>query len=284
MGYLFTQLARIWENLFASIGAHLTVSVAGIHFFGFPVIFSLSAYIVVILAKMGVALPIAVMAALAGAFIVGVFFAALYRRLSNDSFAVFTLASILAFDALVRSWDSVTGGVLGISGIERPAFAKTLLAITVLGFCVAAASVLFEYLLLNSSLGRALQAHKESPRILDATGKSAKKIGSTAILIAVVLTSISGILTIWRIQFLDPSFGGIPAFLMILTMTILAVKPRISWIVSSTLVISLLPEILKFFSFPPAILGHLRILVYAVLLIILVRRLSTRYTGEKRLI
>jgi hypothetical protein len=50
------------------------------------------------------------------------------------------------------------------------------------------------------------------------------------------------------------------------------------------LCIVLLPEILRFFPFPSSIMGHLRILFYSVLLIVLVKQLSTRYTSKKRFI
>src|ERR1044071_3336139 len=103
MGYLITQLSRVWENFIFTIGTHLTISVGGVFFFGFPVAFSISAYVLAISQKAGVSPFFAITFALAAAVLVGIFFSALYRRLSADSFAVFTLASILAFDALVRS-------------------------------------------------------------------------------------------------------------------------------------------------------------------------------------
>lgn len=284
MGYLLTQLSRFWENFILGIGAHLTISTAGIFFFGFPVCFSLAAYVVVISTKAGLSIWLAILLSLTSAAIAGLFFIALYRRLSSDSFAVFTLASILAFDALLKSWDSVTGGVLGISGIVRPWFASNLFQLMILQGVLAICLFVAEYFLLRSSFGRALGAHKENPRLLDAAGTSAKKVGSHAILIASVLSGLAGILTIWRIQFLDPNFGGLILFIIVLTIGILAIKPDSWWLAGVTLVVTMIPEILRFFPFPSSVLGYARILVYALFLIILVRRLSARYTGEKRLV
>ncbi|MFA5870924.1 MAG: branched-chain amino acid ABC transporter permease [Candidatus Paceibacterota bacterium] len=284
MGYLYTQIARFFETSMLSVGVHITTSIAGIFFFGFPVAFSFGAYALVILIKNGFTLWIAFIITILLSVLLGLIFSLLYRRLSNDGFAVFTFASVLAFDSLIKSWDSLTGGVLGISGISRPSFARTLVALVILQGILAICVFIFEYTLLQSPFGRALRAHNESKIFLDATGIPASGIGSFAITLAVVLSALAGILAIWRIQFLDPSFGGIAILLQILTIGILAMKPKVSGLILSVLCIVLLPEILRFFPFPSSIMGHLRILFYSVLLIVLVKQLSTRYTSKKRFI
>ena len=284
MGYLYTQIARFWETAILGVGEHLTMSVAGIFFFGFPVTFSLGAYIFAILAKGGVSLSVSVLAALAGSLIMGFLFSVLYRKLSNDSFAVFTLASVMAFDALLHSWDSLTGGVLGIAGVPKPGFITGLLELIILQGVVALAFLTLEYFILKSSFGRSLQAHKESKIFLSSLGRNADTIGSFAIILCSLASAAAGILAVWRIQFLDPTFGGIPVLLQILTISILAVKPKVRWIAVSAFAVVVLPEILRFFPFPSSVIGHLRLLFYSGLLIILVNRLSSGYTSQKRFV
>jgi len=284
MGYLFTQIARFFEGLPMSIGSHIAISVSGIFFFGATVAFSLGAYVFTIFAKAGNPIYISVLLALVAAVILGIIFSFFYRRLSTDSFVVFTLASVLAFDALIRSWSSLTGGVLGISGVPRPAYISNLVSLVVLQGIVAVSFILFEYLLLKSPFGRVLQAHKENRTYLNSLGWSSDFIGSSVVVLASFMSAITGILAIWRIQFLDPTFGGIPLLIEFLTISILAIRPKVRWIVISTFVIILIPEILRFFPFPSSILGHLRIILYSGLLIILVKKLSSGYTFEKRFV
>ena len=285
MGYFFTQLARIGEATILSIGAHLSLSVAGIFFFGFPITFGLGAYAFgILVVRFSVPFGFAVAAALGISFVLGILFALLYRRLSNDSFAVFTLAGVFAFEALLRSWDGLTGGVLGISGVPRPDFARTLGELVVLQAVLTVSFLVLEYVIFQSSFGRTLQAHKESKTFLSALGYPASRIGSVALVIAACTSAIAGILSVWRIQFLDPSFGGIAVLLLVVTISIIALKPKASWLFGATLLVLLLPEMLRFLPFPSEVFAHVRLLVYSVLLIVLVKRLSGRHTVEQRLI
>lgn len=284
MGYLYTQIARFLENAVIETGQYLSISVAGVLFLGFPVSFSLSAYIFTILGKEGIAISLAIMAALVSSLLLGVLFALLYRHLSNDGFVVFTLASVLAFDALLRSWDSVTGGVLGIAGVPKPEFLSNFLSLVLLQCVIAAVFLVIGYLVLKSPLGRMLRAHKENTTLLDSLGCNSRTVGSLAIIFASFTSAVGGIITVWRIQFLDPTLGGIPLLLSILTISILAVQPKIRWMIAATLIITLLPEVLRFFPFPSTVIGHLRLLFYSSFLIVLVYRFSSRYTSEKRFI
>lgn len=284
MGYFLTQCARFFEGLPMAIGSHLTISVSGIFFFGSTVAFSFGAYVFTLAVKAGNSILISLLISLGASAVLGIFFSIFYRRLSTDSFVVFSLASVLAFDALVRSWDSVTGGVLGISGVPRPGFISNLFELVVMQCILAASFLLFEFFILKSPLGRALQAHKENKVFLNSIGWNSNFIGSLVIVLASVMSAITGILSIWRIQFLDPTFGGIPLLIEVLTISILAAKPKVRWILMSAFVILFLPEVLRFFPFPSGILGHVRLLVYSVLLIFLVKKMSAGYTFEKRFV
>ena len=284
MGYIILQLQRLGEVVIFSVGNHLAISVAGIPFFAFTVPYMVSAYTVAIMAAHGYSFFTAVVAAIVLGIATGIFYAVMYRRLSTDSFAVFTVASLFGFDALVRSWDSVTGGVLGIAGIERPAFMAELPQLLICTAIVAAVVLLFEYIILRSSFGRALQAHRESPRLLDTTGRSAKNIGTKVIIICALLAGIAGVIGAWRIQFLDPSFGSINYFVFGLTISILADKPKVQWLFIASFVTLFVPELLRFFPLPESILGYSRDLIYAVILIALVHVISAKYTEQKRLV
>lgn len=284
MGYYFTQLGRIWEGMFISTGLHAVFSVGGIFFFGFPVVFSFSAYVFVLLQKAGIMFFPSVIFTLFASAILGFFYALLYRRMSHDSFTVFSFASVLAYDALIRSWDSLTGGVLGISGIVRPSFLSSLFEIAIWGGIISVIILVAHTIMLRSSFGRALQGHKEGRTFLDAIGISSRRVGSIVIIVSSIITAVGAILGALRIQFLDPSFSGIPVLLSGLTIVILASKPKVRWLIVSVLFVVLLPEFLRIFSFSSTIFGHLRMLIYSILLIVLVREFSSRYTAEKRFV
>ena len=92
MGYILTNFCRYFETLISSVGTHSTVSVAGIMFLGFPVTFSAGAYAMVIFNKSGFSILLSVLLAIAVVIIIGILFSFAYIKVSNDSFAVLTLA------------------------------------------------------------------------------------------------------------------------------------------------------------------------------------------------
>lgn len=276
MGYLTTTLSKIWEATLSAIGSHLTLSLGGILFLGFPVAFWGAAYGYAIAAKSGIAVGLSVSIGIGLALLLGFVFAFFYRRLGNESFAVITLASVLAAEALIRSWDSLTGGVLGIAGVPRFYSGQTLLSLMLCAAIVACIGLALESLLAHSAFGRSLRALKENKSVLTAMGTSAGWTGQAAILFAALFAGIAGIFTAARVQFLDPSLGGFVLLIQVLTITIIANTPKTARLLTIIVIIVLLPEMLRFFDLPVSILGHARNFLYGLLLIFLIQ--YTAYT------
>jgi len=270
MGYFVTTLSRVWEALLSTIGSHLTLSLGGILFLGFPVAFWAGAYGYAIAAKSGLTIGLSLLIGIAFALLLGIIFAFFYRRLSNESFAVITLASVLAAEALIRSWDSLTGGVLGIAGVPRFYSGQTLLSLMLCAAVVGSIGLALESLLAHSSFGRSLRALKENKSALMALGTSAQWTGAVAILFASFFAGVAGIFTAARVQFLDPSLGGFVLLIQVLTVAIIANTPKTARLFAVTALIVLLPEMLRLFDLPVSILGHARNLLYGLLLILLI--------------
>lgn len=283
MGYLLTILASFFEATIITIGAHLTISLGGIIFFGLPTLYSAGAYSFVIANTNGYSFYESGIITTVVVLFISLLFVLAYNRLSSDSFAIFSFTSVLAFDALVKSWDPVTGGILGISGITRPLAVGTLSQLVWLELIILIILLIAEFIFLKSRYGRTLLGLRENTQIISSLGASYKKLAFSMIIIASFLAGIAGVLTVWRIQFLDPSFAGMSIVIKIATAAILAVKPKIRWLVGSVLLISLLPEVIRFFDLPSMVMGHLRVLIYTIILIIVLRNLSN-LLNEKRLV
>ena len=287
MGYYLTVLCQFLETLIVSIGSHLSFSSAGIFFLGFPVTFSFSAYTVAILqTTTNLNLSIIILFSLLLTFLMALGLALAYTKLSNDSYAVLTLSSLMAFDAIVKSWDTLTGGVLGIYGIMRPDFFQTLPSLAAGMGLLTFLLLCFEWILLKTPFGRSFRSLKESPLLLNATGTSAKSTGAIIIIISSIFAAIAGIFTLWRIQIIDPSFGGMALLLPVLTIAILAHKPRVSWIILSTLFVILLPELLKMdiFTLSSSHIGHIRLLLYSLLIIFFIKTLTAKTMQQQRIL
>ncbi len=283
MGYLLTQLSRIGNTAISAVGLHLTLSMGGIMFLGFPVAIALGAYSVAIIPRLGVNIWLTIFLSLVSCALLGWFYAELYRRLSAMSFKVITLASILAFDAVVRSWDGLTGGVLGIPGVIRPPFIHNLLDVAVIGLILGVVALCGEWVILRTPYGRALRGIKENKVLVSASGISPESVGMRVIGATCILGGIAGMLFAWRIRYVDPSFSGIPFLIELLTVVILVQKPSTRGLAGAIIFVEILPELLRFFAIPAVVLGQARLLIYSLALIILMKTIHSPH-AEKRMI
>lgn len=282
MGYLLVITSKFFGSLIISAGSHLNVTISGIYFLAVPVTSGSGAYVMVILQKMGMPLSLAVILSLGFAGLLAIFFAIAYVKMSNDSYAVLTLASIVAMDALVKSWDSVTGGVMGIAGIGRPEVLSKLPYLVMAQGLIALLVIIFEYAILKTAFGRHLRALKENHEALSTLGVSPKQTGAVVVILSAMLAAIAGIFAIWRIRYLDPSFSGIPLLLETLTIAILAYRPKVFHLVMAAVFVTLLPEVLRFLQFSSVILGHMRMLLYSLFIMMMIGVLSKRHIVTDR--
>ena len=284
MGYFLIQIARICETTIISVGAHLTTTVTGIFFLGIPAMVLIGSYGMVIPQRYGFSLSFALLISFLLSFLVSLIFVALYFKLSKDSFTVFTLSSLLAVQAIIKSWDSLTGGVLGISGISRPSFLQSLSMIIFLDIFLAIMILIMEYIILKTWLGRCLLGMKENNYLVESLQISAKKLGAIVIIISGLLASLQGILAVWRIQFLDTSFGSVLVLVQMLTIAIIAAKPKVSWLLASTVFIVLLPEVFRFLNLPSTMIGYLRNILYSFVLILVLLKINKKHVSHKRFV
>lgn len=282
MGYFLTILVFYGRTAISSVGIHLVFSLGGIFFLGMPSVVKVGAYTIALAEKQGMSGGVSFFIALSISFLCGLMFAWLFMKVSADSFAVLSLASILAIEALLRSWDTVTNGVLGISGIKRPDLFSTLPSLAIGIIVVVIVLFLMEFILLQTWIGRALRAYKQDEISLQALGVPTMKLAQAAILIASILAGISGIFMAWHIQYIDPMISGIPFLIEVITIGILSLKPKVRSVALMTLLVIVLPESLKFIDFPTSVFGYMRTFSYSIVLIFLILKLSKQQYITKR--
>jgi branched-chain amino acid transport system permease protein len=282
MGYLLTILATFFTTLQSVTGIHGVFSLAGIFFLGSPVVMKLSIYALAIAQRAGVPPHYAFLIALGVAIVAGILFAYLFVKVSADSFAVLGLAALLASEALMRSWDDVTNGVLGISGIQRPDLFSSLPSLAMMFGVVTLLIILLQYVLLTTWVGRSIRAYKQNEIALEALGRPTKKIAQGLIIFTSFVYGITGAFIAWRVQFVDPQIAGMPYLIEIVTMGILALSPRIRSLVWAALFVTFFPEILRFLSLPVTMMGYARLLLYSLALLYLIRKLSPKLALSNR--
>jgi branched-chain amino acid transport system permease protein len=191
-------------------------------------------------------------------------------KLTQDYFAIGTLAFSAIVTALLINWKSLTRGVLGIPGIPRPELAgidfnqnSNFLALTAV--LVAAVQILL-WFTFNSPFARSLRSQGESEYSSLALGKDTRRIRNISFFSSSALAGLAGALFAYYINYIDPSSFTLTEMVFVLTIVVVG-RPGSFWgCLAATAFLVLLPEPLRFIEISPSILGPMRQLLYALLL------------------
>ena len=191
-------------------------------------------------------------------------------RLSQDYFAIGTLAFSFVVEALLINWKSLTNGVLGIAGIPRPTTfgmdlnnnSNFLLLTTLLTLF----SQIILFVFFKNGFSRRMRAQAEYEQAALALGCNTQWVRFIGFYIASSFAGIAGCLFAFYLNYIDPSSFSFTEMIFVLTITIVG-HPGSFWgVIASTVFLILLPEPLRFIDFSPGILGPMRHMLYAMIL------------------
>lgn len=188
-------------------------------------------------------------------------------RLQRDSFVIVTLSfSLLAF-LVSRDWVDLTRGPLGLPGLPAPVLfghkLASLHSIYWLALAFLVVSLALLYAIVSSRIGRVLLAIKQNQPLALAHGISPTPWRLFAFSIGAALTGMAGGIQVFYLKIVDPSlfdFYYLQAWLIIV---IIGGAGRFWGVVVAGLVMSAVPEALRFSN-------ELRMVVYGVILVVAV--------------
>ena len=235
--------------LMATFGLNLTVGYAGQMSLGQAAFFGIGAYIAAIALKAGwpflVVLPVAAIACFAVGLALG--FPAL--RVQHHYLAFATLGFNVLIFLVMRNEEKITGGTYGISNIPRPTifgittdkhvafFYFTLISLVVLALLL--------WWLLRSPWGRAFAALRDNPIRAESLGVNITAYTLLAFAIGAACAGIGGVYYASLVEFIEPGPFHFSTSLMMLLAVIVGGSGRFFGPVIGTIVIILLPEILR---------------------------------------
>lgn len=205
-------------------------------------------------------------------------------RLKGDYFVLATLGFQVIIFSILYNWVELTRGPYGIPGIPQPHLFgftfDTIPAFLIISTLFAFISIYFMHILTNSQFGRILKAIREDELVTKTLGKDTFKIKTITFAISAGLSAIAGSLYAAYVTYIDPTSFNISESLFLVVILAIGGSGNIKGPVIGTILIVILPEALRFLEVPDTIAPNIRIIIYAIILIFIMRFRTKGIAGE----
>ncbi len=238
------------------LGLNIVVGLAGLLDLGYVAFYAVGAYTFALLYEyhglgFWAALPVAGLLAAVTGVILGI----PVLRLRGDYLAIVTLGFGEIIRLTLENWSTVTKGPAGISGIPAPTVPGVELGFAqaqVFTYLVALVLTVFTAVIVrrldHSRLGRAWIALREDEVACQAIGIDRTRAKLTAFALGACWAGFVGALFAAKTSYVNPGSFTFLHSAIILCIVVLGGMGSITGVVIAALVISLLPEYLRFFS------------------------------------
>jgi branched-chain amino acid transport system permease protein len=235
--------------LMATLGLNLTVGYAGQMSLGQAAFFGIGAYVAAIALKAGLPFFVVLPMAAIACFVVGLALGFPALRVQHHYLAFATLGFNVLVYLVMRNEEKVTGGTYGISSIPRPTvlgvpfeghvayFYFTLAGLLALGGAL--------WWLLRSPWGRAFAALRDNPIRAESLGINITAYTLLAFAIGAACAGFGGVYYASLVEFIEPGPFHFSTSLMMLLAVIVGGSGRFFGPVLGTIIVILLPEVLR---------------------------------------
>ena len=199
------------------------------------------------------------------------FFGLLTLRLTGHYLAIATLGLAMIAGVVATNWISLTNGPFGIRGIDEPilgsftfdspmTFFLLVLFITIIGNWML-------YKIFHSPFGRIQRAIQDDEIAVQSVGKNIFAMKCWSLVLSAVFAGIAGAMYTHYRLFLDPSIFALPEIIFLILVVIVGGRGNFWGCILATILLFIIGEVPRFFSFPDDVIGSMRNLLYAALLI-----------------
>lgn len=285
MNYLLHILIMINIYLILTLSLNIVVGYSGLLSLCHAAFYGIGAYITtLIMMHFGVSFILATFIGIWGAVLLSIIIAIPSLRLKGDYFVLATLGFQIIVFVVLYNWVDLTRGPYGIPGIPQPIILgweiDSLPEYFLLSGGFAAICGFLIYWISYSPFGRTLKAIRDDEIAAAALGKNVPKFKTQAFLISAAFASISGSLFATYFRYIDPTSFTLMESIFILSIIIIGGTGNIAGPILGSVILVLLPELLRFLKIPDAIAANMRQIIYGILLIVLLRLRPQGLAGE----
>jgi len=271
--YFIHLLILIGIYLILAISLQLAVGFTGLLNLGHIAFYALGAYTSALLALAGFPFWFCFLSAGIVAMLFGFLLSIPTNKLKGDYLALATMAFTFVIYALTLNWMGLTRGPLGLPGIPKPTLFGFSFSNNLSFLILTALIALFSYLIIkkiiSSPFGKALEATRDNELATRVLGKNTFKMKSSALAISAFFAGVAGSLYAHYITFIDPSSFMMLQLVPVLAIVIIGGLASLKGTVIAAIILVLLPEPLRFIGFPSSIVGPMRQIIYALILLLI---------------
>jgi|WetSurMetagenome_2_1015567.scaffolds.fasta_scaffold75193_2 branched-chain amino acid transport system permease protein len=197
------------------------------------------------------------------------------NKVRNLYFSLATLSLQIIFFNLLYNWISVTNGPFGIVGIRNPELfgykISTPMDFAILGGIFVIIIILFFKWFYRTFFCMHIIATRDDHIAMINFGKNPNFYKSFSIIISSSIAAIAGSLYATYTSFIDPSSFTLDDSILILSIILIGGSGGIIGPITGAFIYTILPEIIKFLQLPENVASNMRMIIFATLLILIVR-------------
>ncbi|HAT03574.1 MAG TPA: branched-chain amino acid ABC transporter permease [Candidatus Magasanikbacteria bacterium] len=256
-----------------AVSLNVAVGYTGLLNLGHIAFFGIGAYASAILTKNDVPYTLALCASGIMASLFGWLLAKITAKLKGDYLALATLGFGFVVYAVMLNWTKLTRGPLGIPGIQKPNIFGWQItgagSYLIFASVIALFIVLIIYRIVHSRYGKLLEAVRDDAIGAQALGKNIYHLKVQSMMISAFFAGIAGSLYAHYISYIDPSTFFLSDIIIIFTIVIVGGLASLRGSIIAAIIIIALPELLRFIDIPSSMIGPMRQMIYAVILILI---------------
>lgn len=266
-----------------ALSLQLSVGFTGLLNLGHIAFYGIGAYASALLVKSGTPFWVALIAAGLLPALVGYGLSRPLNKLKGDYLALATMGFSFVAYAVMLNWQKLTRGPLGIPGISRPSIIGNNISYLVFVIIITGITYFVIDRVTRSNYGKVLGAIRDDELAAKTMGKNTLAIKSESLAIAAFFAGIAGSLYAHYITYIDPSSFSLLQIMIPLAIIIVGGLGSLKGTMLAAVVLTLLPEPLRFIGFPSSVVGPMRQIIYALILLLILIYRPKGFYGKVRL-
>ncbi len=276
MNYIFHILVMLEIYILLALSANQKVGLSGLLSLAQAVFYGIGAYATAItITKFGFSYWLALPVAILSCVLVALLFSYIAGKVRELYFTLATLALQIIFFAIMYNWIPVTNGSYGISGITNPEIfgleINSPISFALFGGVWVLIVILFYKWFLKTPISRLIQATRDDQIAVLSLGKNPNYYKRISIILSAIVAGIAGSLYATYTSYIDPSSFSLDESILILSIVLIGGAGRIIGPITGAIIYILLPEFLKFMQMPDSIAANMRMILFGLLLVLIVR-------------